>query len=563
MGVNSFFNPNYSEDEVWDLLTEYLERKHHVNTTSIQRGIYADINRDGTILSLEDQEYDHATLFCFRNFNCNISGSVIYQLDPPLNEEFNLESICLYLNKPFPKPLSDLALTPEQEIERNENLRLAKIKQQNENLNNFQKAKVKNISLAALYAFEYARASKQIDIAFHYGQINKIVDNAKFIVDKKLNYHFNAVVICAQSPSPDDYLNFLETFRVYEQNLDVDLNEVIQFAKIKIAPNLDDFITPSVRKMGSLILPLCLANGAIISAVIIPDLDDPKDDYEFIKNEEYTGGSIHCFSQSNDLKDLFILTADFQNADAIKSAIPSAQILVTLTANNTLSTIKELKELNSEAVIVVVVDNEYSRVKKYGHAKSFIKSDLTQIAQYLTDNLKTSNNIGIIMPDVVDEFEENEQYPSFFDVLNNLGLERLKQSLNDQISLLADRRSNKEVEINYLLQLHADNHEEINRLHRFDLPNLVQLSDNEDSGSSHGTVLPLVNTKAVNPVLLQESKAEILNWLNAPSSLQENEEFFAVNEAFCSFVADAPPLDLEEINIIKKNQNNKDLEDIF
>lgn len=563
MGVNSFFNPNYSEDEVWDLLSEYLEKKHHVNTSTIQRGIYADINRDGSILTLDDQEYEHATLFCFRNFNFNISGSIIYQLDPPLNDEFDLEAICQFLHKPFPKPLVEPVLTPEQIIEKNENIKFLKLKLQNENQSSFKKAKVKNIATAALYALEYNRAVAQDYTAFHYGQINKTVERANYFVQQRIQNTFGALIIPLVPPSKESYLEFLQAYQSIAALLDVDFNEVLDYATIKLIPELDNIIPKEVRKAGSLIFPLRNIQGVLISAVIIPDLPVTQSDFKIIKNELYTGGVIHTQEPGKSTPDIFILTCSIENADALKIAMPEANILITLSAENTLNTLKEIDNLYPDAIAVVVVSNEYAKIKKDKKLKQFENSELCHVAQYLADNLKSTSNIGVIFPQVEDEFDEDVYCTSFTDVLNEYGEEKLQEAINYQLSELAYRRENKDLELNYLLQVHAEAHEGINSALKLILPALIQLDQLTNGQVLTGTHIPLINHKSSNPVLFQESKLDFKKWLNNPISKEIVEQEKSLANAACNFAKNATNLTKTESDSIENSIENEEIEDIF
>lgn len=569
MGVNSFFNPNYTEDEVWDLLTQYLEKKHHVNTSTIQRGIYADLNRDGSILTLEDQEYEYATLFCYRNFNFNISGSIIYQLDPPLNDEFDLETICQFLNEPFPKPMVEPELTSEQIAEKAENLRLLKIKKSNEDQVNFHKSKLKNIAIAALYCLEYSRASKQNNIAYHYGQINKSVEKSNYCIKKGIQHTFGAMVIASTPPSADEYLEFLQSYKEVTDRYDINFHELISYSQIKIANDLDSIIPPDVRKFGSLILPLKDIDGTLISAVIISDIPQSDNEFVFIKNERFTGGVIQDAWESEVQPNIYFITYNISDANAVKLALKDACVLITLSIENTIKCLQEIQSKNPDAIAVIVVDNEYTRIKNNKHFKGFEKSPLCSIAQYLADNLKDSSNIGLIMPQELDdhddlgEMDEPTVCISITDVLNKLGEEKLKITLNQQISELTYRRGNNDLELNYLLQMHADAHEDIYSSVDLTIPSLVQLNQQVDDGISVGTQIPLINNRSTNAVLFQESRAEFKNWISKPISeeVMQQEKLFA--EAICNFAKHAQSISKDEEKQIVNSKSIGEIEDIF
>lgn len=567
MGVNSFFNPNYSEDEVWDLLTEYLEKKHHVNTSSIQRGIYADINRDGSILALEDQEYEHATLFCYRNFNFNISGSIIYQLDPPLNDEFDLEQICTYLNRPFPKPLIAPQLTIEQIQERKDNLRLLKLKKQKEDQISFLRSKVENIAKAALFCLEYRRAEKQNNIAYHYGQINKTADKSNYFVQNQIQHDFGAMVLASTPPKTQEYLAFLEEYREVVDMLEASFDEVVEYAKDKIANDIDGIISPSVRRSGCIILPVKNLEGVLLSAAIIPDIPETKNEFPFIKNEYYTGGAIQSFDPDQPEADIYFLTSSIPNADALKQAMPEACILVTLSPKNTVKTLQEIHAKAPNAIAVVVVNNAYAEIMLNKSIKKFEQSELCEISQYLADNLKHTGNVGVILSSFEDESEnkddEDIHFVSFHNILNDYGLEKLKACLNYQLSELAYRRENHNLELNFLLEKHAEAHERINDILKISLPALAQLDQDELEDNNPSLQTPLNITKASNPVLFQESQAEIKKWLNAPISNEILQQEKSRSEAAVNFAKTAQPLSNQEIADVLKSHKNEDVEDIF
>lgn len=541
-----FFNPNYSEDEVWDLLSEYLEKKHQANTSTIQRGIYADNNNDGSIFLLED-ENEYASLYCYRNFNFNVSGTIVFPFDTSLNDEFDLGTICQYLSKPFPKPpTSNFSLTDEQMEERKENIRLLKLKQSNEEIQSYNKAKVKSIAIAMLYALEFFRAKSQDNRAYHFGQITRSVEDSKYIKVKRINDLSDGVVIASTPTSEKEYLSFLNENKDLIRSLGVDFDLLFEMASGTIAKSLDQIITKDARKLGSIIFPLRNIDGLVISAMIVLDTTVNNGDFTYLKYETYTHSSLQFGDCTDEAAEIIILTTDHASADTLRFAIPEVCVIATLSQANMSQTIKELQNKYPDKILIVAIDNEYTRTLSKQNIKAFIQSDLCRISQHLADNIKDCHNVGVIYP----PSQTETSAISFCDVLHEYGEDHLKEQLDHVISELAERRSNKVLELNHLLEVYAEAHDTIRNQTGLSLPPLVILDQDEDTAATISTDVPLINTKANNPVLFQESRTDFRNWINRANTKSLAAQDENLRNAMCRFVKEALPIEIEDIEEI-------------
>ncbi len=100
-------NPNYTEEEVWELLIKYLCDFHHADIHSITKFKYIDQqnNDDSTFYSIDpfdESARNKVILRCYANDHFNISGEVIHIIDDSFSEKFTLKGICKKIGAPFP-----------------------------------------------------------------------------------------------------------------------------------------------------------------------------------------------------------------------------------------------------------------------------------------------------------------------------------------------------------------------------------------------------------------------------------------------------------------------------
>lgn len=504
-------NPKYSEEEVWDLLSNYLEKKHNADTVSIQRGIYADYYRNGSIFTVDQSEDEFATLYCFRNLHFNISGSIIYQLDSHLSEDFTLQQICEYLKKPFPKTAHNYSdLTNEQEIERQENIRIAKQRKRHEESLSRQNKQNKYTSIALLYAFEYQRAVKFNDRVFHYSQATRSVLQSNFFKVNQLNHALDGLVINANQPKLEEYLEFIDSQKDFLISEGCDFDVLRQIAENDTFTSRQNFFSDEARKMGSLLFPMRDLNGRIISALNIIDLTKSINNKEFlfIKNEANTVGTVQFTEPGSEHSDLIFITMRFEVASTLKEVFPDYPIHAAMSIKNLIEVVKQLLRKQPDSLIVVVMDNDYTQLVQNKNVSAFRTGPFSTFTQFLAENVKDTFNIGLLMPEF--DFEDDSNLKSFHEVYCELGLLEVTTQINQSILDLIERRNSQVLEVNHLIEKHVDIEEYLRDTFDIAVPDIA----NVDSLNHRTIDLPLIQSDGGNSILFQESRADFVAWMN-------------------------------------------------
>lgn len=541
-------NPKYSEEEVWDLLSNYLEKKHNADTVSVQRGIYADYYRNGSIFTIDKSEDEFATLYCFRNLHFNISGSIIYQLDSHLSEDFTLQQICEYLKKPFPKTAHDHSkLTNEQEIERQENIRIAKQRKKHEESLSRQNKQNKYTSIALLYAFEYQRAVKFNERVFHYSQATRSVLQSNFFKVNQLNHALDGLVINATQPKLEEYLEFIDSQKDFLLDEGCDFDVLREIAKNDTFPSRHNFFSNEARKMGSLVFPMRDLNGRIISALNIIDLTKSINNKEFlfIKNEANTVGTVQFTELSNAPSDLIFIAVRFEVASTLKEIFPDYQIHAAMSIKNLIEVVKQLLKKHPDSLIVVVMDNDYTRLAQNKNISAFRNGPFSTLSQFLAENVKDTFNIGLLMPEF--DFENESNLKSFHEIYCELGLLEVTNQINQGILDLIERRDSQVLEINHLIERHIEIEEHF--MDTFDIA-VPDIANVDSIGQRTQIDLPLIQSEGGNSILFQESRADFVAWINMEISPEIKAQEQRLQNKAAMFGKASPKLSSEDVQMV-------------
>ena len=563
MTNSQLIQPNYSEEEVWDLLSEYLEKKHHASIHSIQRGIYADFHRDGSIFLVEECEDEFAILYCYRNINFNISGNIIYQLDSQYSEEFTLQSICEFLEKPFPKKLINIELSDEEEEEKQLNIRLAtEINKTRNNIDSFNK-KVRYAAISLLYAFEYTRSIPLNERIEHMTQITKDVENSSFVRVNLLQHINQVAIINPLYPTVEEVREFLEANRHLASFYEADFEDIKASAEIVYDLQYQNFFSNQARRIGSLLYPMKDWDGNIVSALNIIDLKKSNSDKDFllIKNEANTVGTVH-FNENTTSSEILFLTIDLAVADTLKSMMPAYAVHACLTTRNLLTSIKQASERHADATIIVTLNNDYADLITHKTPSQFNKGGISKVANLLSENTECFQNVGVIYPEI--DLEASPIHLGLHDLFIDYGIVETETALNNELHNLIERLENGVHELSHLIEKHKNYTALINEKFDLTVPELL-IAPINNSAAPETSSLPFVFATSTNSILHQESEADFIKWLNeepTPEIKQQYEEF---ESKMAQFARAGQSLDPDEQSHVLSTLADKDTEqeDIF
>lgn len=549
MTESKLIQHNYSEDEVWDLLTRYLERQHQATKTSIQKGIYADFHSEGSIFLVDECEDEFATLYCFRNLNFNIYGSIIYQLDSQYSEDFTLESICEFLGEPFPKVDNNVELT-EEEIEE-KNIRIRLNTQARLNLEQRDQAELtkRYSAISLLYAFEYHRAEGLNDRSYHMGQHTKDPSSSSFVLTKQLHHIDSIRVISPQIPDIQELMNFLNSKKHLADHFGVNFDDIIEIASTLFEQKYESFFSSQARRVGSLLYPMHTVTGELVSALNIIDIKDTNNDKEFllIKNEANTIGSIQHFNKDTDNVQIIFITEKLTTADTLKTLFKNHPVHACLSPKNVIKVLNELSDEYPDSFILVVLDNEYISFIKDPNPSRFYKSTMVKLAQHLKDNPESLPNIGTIYT----RPEPSQQsHANLYDLYHNIDKDEAKALIQAEISAFVERYQEGKHELNHLVDQHNEYAKIISEKFRSSLPKLIlDTSSNPHQNNPTPLEKPTVFDTAPNSVLFKEKQTGFSEWLRQPPTEAFVNETKAMDEAWVKFnlsaVKEKPNSDLE------------------
>lgn len=522
MNSPDIYNPNYSEKEVWDILTEYLNIKHNAQSNTIQRSVYADLNRAGSIFLTEGGEDEFAQLICYRNMYFNLSGNIIYQLDSDRCEEFSLKDICKYLGRPYPKAMHEaIELTEEEQVTKEENIKLIKQANSAQLARDTLKKKTKYAAICLIYAFEYQRATNLKDKNYHIHQITRDVDASRFVRINSISHIKDGAVLLPKKPTLDELLTFAESQSELEAFYDVPFKDVIQSLSTEVYAQYEHFFSKDARQLGALLFPLKNLQGKTVSALNIIDIKKSNSDKEFlfIKNEANTVGSIQInFSSIVDCEAVFI-TIGIESADALAEISGDVPVFATLSPKNMVAVIDSIHTAKPECLIIAALNDEYMNFLHHKNPALFKKSGTVKVCEYMARNSKSFPNIGIITPCTT--LDEYNGIVTFHDLLQEFGPEDSATILHSELNKAIERREADLNEANHMLEQHAFFSKEIFNSHKLKLPELItaeDLTEEEVSmvAQSHTLIQP-----GEDPVLYIENRDEFIKWIEQISKSSE------------------------------------------
>lgn len=541
--------PNYTEEEVWDLLSEYLSKKCQADSDTIQRGIYVDLYRDGSFFGIVDNPDEFAYLYCSRNLNFNISGNIVFSVDSEKNEEFTLESICEYLEKPFPKPITTIELTDDEYLEKLQNLRTIKTINKANHEREKVKSKIRSACLSLIHAFEYERSLTIKNDINHFEQVISHVGDFNFIQERDILNIENIVIIHPVEPMLDDILIYFKKNKELIKNyFKIKYKDIEGMLKDSIYPNYDKYFSERVRRFGSLLIPMHNTDQQLVSAINIANISlEKKTNYLILKENIHIKGSFQINTQEDPTNCIF-LTVDADTADTL-SRLTKNPIYASINEENFIEVFCELKERFPEIFIVLVLNNPFSCYLNNESKSIFRKSTIVKLMiEYGKDPQKLIRS-GIIIPSI--DLLEKSQLMSFSDVYLEFGLDETIYQINHELNKLSIRLEENINESEYISTLYADAKNILFGNHHLRLPELVTEEELKPQKAIVQETLPdkpVIPTHGENSVLFIEKRRSMVDWLNEPIHPEIQKKEKLLQQQISRFISAAPIEKNEDFN---------------
>lgn len=529
MNSPNIYNPNYSEDEVWDILTEYLKIKHSAQSNTIQRSGYADLNRTGSIFLIEGGEDEFARLICYRNMFFNLSGNIIYQLDSDRSEEFNLKDICKYLDLPYPKAMHEaIKLTQDEQNTKEENIKYIREANSAQVSRDLIKRKIKYAAICIIYAFEYHRASSQNDKNYHSQQLTRDVHSSRFMRSNGISHIKDGVVLLPTKPTLKELNDYAQNQKHLEGFYNVQFGDILESLNNEVFNQYDHFFSNDARKLGALLFPLRDLNQNIVSSLNIIDIKKPNSDKEFlfIKNEANTIGAIQINYKGIHDSEVVFITIGIESADSIAEVYGDTPVFATLSVKNMLSVIDSIRKENSDCLIIVALDNEYMHFLQHKNIALFKQTATVKLCKFLAQNCKAMPNIGVITP--CTSLNEYNGIINYHDLLNEFGPEEFATILNNEINKAIERREANLNEANFLLEQHTLSSQEIFDYHKLKLPELITELDLTEESVSEVANSKMLIQPGEDPVLFIENRDELIRWIEQISKTADTTDTYGI-----------------------------------
>lgn len=547
MNIYKMIAPNYTEEEVWDLLSEYLGKKFLADQNTIQRGIYVDLYRDGSFFEIIDNPDEFAYLYCNRNLNFNISGNILFSVESDKNEEFTLESICHFLNKPFPKPITPLDLSPTEFEEKQKNLSFIK----KVNKINFErektKTKITGVCVEILHAFEYTRALKINDNIYHIEQLIGDINNFNFIQERNIFRTEEMIVVHPNPPLLDELLDFVEEKKeLIKEYFQVRYSEVLETIKTQIYPNYETYFSERMRRFGSLLIPLYNVEKELVSCVNIVNITDNKINYLVVSEKnQHTSGSFQINTEQITSNDSIYITLDIETADVI-SRCNNSPIFAALNEDNFIRVLDEVQAKYPDNFIVLVSNNPFVKYLDSENEEMFRKSLIVKLMLAFARSNTRLLRCGLIIPTV--NLAEKSELKTFSDIFLEFGLDEACFHINQELSKALERLENDTNESEYILDLYNNAKSALYGNHHIRLPELV--TDEELKPPKHQVLdqlpeQPLIPTHGVDSVLHIEGKKDLIDWFNEPINPDIARKERMLQEQMGRFM-DAAPVERDE-----------------
>lgn len=542
--------PNYTEEEVWDLLSEYLIKKCQADSDSIQRGIYVDLYRDGSIFKINDHSNEFAYLYCNRNLNFNISGNIVFNFDPDRNEEFTLEGICSYLDKPFPKPVTGIELTEEERQEKFRNLKTIKtINKANRDREKI-RAKVRNACVSLIHAFEYERSLDIKNELNHFEQVLTQVEDFNFIQERGITNFNNMLIIHPSEPVLDDLLIFFQKKKELIKNyFKVKYKEIEELLKDEVYPEYSKYFSERMRRFGILLIPLYNLDQQLVSALNIANISlENTTNFMVLKENSHTKGSFQLNAEAVVAPECIFLTTDIDTADTLARAT-SNPIFAAINEDNLIEIFRELKEKYPETFIVLVINNPFSQFLNTENKSLFRRSSAVQLMIEFGRDPKKLIRSGVVMPSL--DLTEKSSLTSFSDICLEFGVDEVVYQINHELNALIDRIGENINETLYISKAYATAKNILFGNHHLKLPELV--TQDEITHQTHETQEPIPNkpvipTHGENSVLFIEKRKSLIDWFNEPMhpDILKKEKMF--QDQTSRFINEAPIETNDEFN---------------
>lgn len=536
-------NPHYTESEVWDMLTDYLVKKHLATASSVQRGIYADFHKDGSTFLVDQCEDQFALLYCYRNLNNNISGNIIYQIEGEYSEEFTLQGICDFLGLPFPKELNLVELSPAEIETKNENRLIAEEYQLKERQRKQHKLKIHATVIALFHAFEYERAKPYRERAYHYRQLTKSAGQSRYIQCNRMQHTESVLPLSPYSPSEREFLDYVEHHRMTSDFNEVEHQEVLENAGRIFHQHYRDYFPAQARKVGGLLYPLCNPQGEVISALNVVDIkkDDASNQFLLVQHNATTIGTVQ-FSQGSQTDQLILITQDLITADILKTLFPDLSIHAALTADNLCKSALSLAKAQPEHQVIVFLNNDYEQIRVEKNTLHFKQGNIRLMAEALAEQGEP-NNLGVLLP----EFDPLDDYHSLQEIYLNEPLQAGQALLKQLLDHYIERHQAGASELSYLLDVHQQQHESLKSGLKINLPDLVEAKAPVNQATLPH---PMIYAIGSNSVLFQESRADLKKWFAEPASAEMQREQQRWADMVGTFAQLSPELSKEDIQVV-------------
>lgn len=546
MNTNKLIVPNYTEEEVWDLLSEYLEEKCQADRNTIQRGIYVDLYRDGSYFEIKNNSDEFGYLYCNRNLNFNISGNIIFSVDSAKNEVFTLESICRFLNKPFPKPIITVELTPSELEEKQKNINFIK----KVNKINYERDKTQNkvlgICIQLIHAFEYSRALTINNNIYHIEQLISDVADFNFVQEKNISQIDEFVILHPNTPLLDDLLEFIETKKnVIRDFFQIRYSEVVDKIKNQIYPNYDVYFSDRMRRFGSLLIPLCNVDNELVSAVNIMNIADDQSNYTIMSEvSKHTSGSFQINTRQISSDESIFITVDIDTADVL-ARINQNPVFASISVDNYIRVLDEVRAKYPDNFIVLVTNNPFVKFLNTSNQNDFREELVVKLMLAFAQSSSRLARCGLLMP-TIDLSEKSKLY-NFSDIFLAFGLEEVCYHINQELQKALERLNNNINESEYILELYNNAKNSLYGNHHVRLPELLTEDELKPPKVQidHEIDQAVIPTHGVDSVLHIEGRKELLDWFNEPIHPEIAKKEKALQDQFSRFIA-AAPVELDE-----------------
>lgn len=566
MSTYQFPSPNYTEVEVWNLLSEYLEKKFDADSSTIQRGIYVELYKDGSVFLIKNNEDEVGRLYCYRNMRFNISGDIIFNQNGDLSEHFSLNSICDYLGKPFPKPIQgDLGLSEDEMDTKHKNLAIIEQTKEAQIARNIASRLLKTAAIQVIHAFEYWRAKELPDEIFHIEQTLRHADQLTYIQQKHINCSLHWWAIHPKEPTLDEICSYIrnnvDCDAVYSFSCEV----LIEYISNDLFKSYKSHFSVASRGVGSILIPLHNTLGALKSALVANNIPDTKKGYGWDQASlQYV--AIDCvyavrgFVKSKP-EDIVVVTEDLAAADTLQSVMGDVLVLACLLPENTESCLNGL--IAQDKQVIVVADNGHAGITEN---KADQSEGFAHLIQHLMNNIEQMEKIGLLFLNPVNHSNLDKIYRNANDLAGAESRPILHSIIATELQALFERKNSQSTsEIKYALDTRSLVKDFILQNYNVAVDEVLEKRDNNHQAER----LALNEQNAIalkamahhigdDPVLAQERKQDVMKWLEAAQPISTSTEDSALQNKMAAFFVSAPPEKGDEYLKILQDRSDGD-----